>query len=111
MAQRGPAPEGTYRHALRKIAEHDPDYEELVCGVDESVQSRDVTHPDGLRRRTVYITSDTLRDRLLKMGWEDVPSVSAIASAPEVPAPPPVVAPPPGRLDPRARKTAAAGAR
>lgn len=112
MAQQGPAPEGTYRHALRKIAEHDPDYEELVCGVDESVQSRDVTHPDGLRRRTVYISSDTLRERLLKMGWEDVPAPVVAPEAVRVEQAPTVAPSRPERTErPDPRRKAAAGAR
>jgi len=63
---------GTYRFVLRKIAEHDPSIEEIVSGYDESVYTRDITHPDGLRRRTAFVTSEPTRDRYCKLGWEDV---------------------------------------
>jgi hypothetical protein len=82
------APEaGSYRFVLRKIAPHDPTFEELVSGYDDAAKSRDVTHPDGVRRRTVYVNSEPFRDRLLRQGWEDVTGLAAKAAKRKGPAP------------------------
>jgi hypothetical protein len=73
---RAPKPE-SYRFVLRKLAEHDPTIEERVSGYDESALSVDVTHRDGVRRRTIFISSENFRDRLLRLGWEDVTQLFA----------------------------------
>lgn len=72
MALKVAPQDGSYRFVMRKCADHDPEVEELVPGYDEAVTTRDITHPDGLRRRTAYISDGNLRERLLKTGWEDV---------------------------------------
>jgi hypothetical protein len=71
-AKKDPPAPGSYRFVLRKIAEHDPDIEENVTGYDESAYSRNILHADGKRRRTVFISSEYFRDRLTKLGWENV---------------------------------------
>lgn len=58
---------------MRKIPEHDPELPETVSGFDEACYTRDITHPDGLRRRTAFIRSTDLRQRMLCLKyWEDV---------------------------------------
>ena len=57
-------------------AEHDPEIRESVPGMDEAVETYDITHRDGKRRRTIFINSPDFRSRLLKMGWEDVTEAS-----------------------------------
>lgn len=78
------APEaGTYKFVLRRRDGFAPEIPEQVTGYTESPVSRDVTHPDGLRRRTVYLNDQALRDRLLRLGWEDVTELrSATTTAP-----------------------------
>jgi hypothetical protein len=71
-AEKTPPAEGTYRFVLRKQVEHDPTMPEIVSGYDESVITRDITHPDGVRRRTVYVNSESFRTRLVRLGWLDV---------------------------------------
>lgn len=92
-APQGAPDAGSYRFVMRKIAPHDPTFEELVHGYDEAAKSRDVMHPDGLRRRTVFINGDNFRTRLLKLGWEDVTEafLAAVAKAGKRKGPTPVV--------------------
>lgn len=67
---------GTYRFVLRKVAPHPPEVAERVSGYDEAQETYDITHPDGIRRRTLFLTSEFFRDRLWRMGsWEDVTEV------------------------------------
>jgi hypothetical protein len=91
-AKKDPPDPGSYRFVLRKIAEHDPDIEENVPGYDESAYSRNILHPDGKRRRTIFISSEYFRDRLTKLGWENVTGmwdgsapVQAVAGASRAP--------------------------
>ena len=64
-------PSGAF--VMRRIANFDPEFVEHVNCYDEAVETMDVTHPDGLRRRTVIIHQENSRQRLLCLGqWEDV---------------------------------------
>lgn len=100
-------PEGTYRFVLRKLAEHDPTIPERVSGYDESAISVDITHRDGANRRTIFISSEPFRDRLLRLGWQDVTELFAGASPPATPAaePQPEPAPAPAPASQRAAAT------
>lgn len=65
--------EGSYSFVLRRSSPLDPRFAELAPARGEpTVKSRDITHPDGLRRRTLFIRTRPVRDRYMKLGWEDV---------------------------------------
>lgn len=60
------------QRVLRDQAGLDPTIEALVSGYDESTTTRDVVHPDGVRSRTVVVTSSSFAERLRCLGWLDV---------------------------------------
>lgn len=73
MAETKAPPRESYRFVLRKVPPHPPEIAERVSGYDEAQETYDITHPDGVRRRTLFLNSQYFRDRLWKMGcWEDV---------------------------------------
>jgi len=76
-----PPDPSTYQFVLRRIPDWDPWLSETVSGYDEAIESKDIVHPDGARKRTVFINSEPFRDRLLRLGWEDV---TALWARPEV---------------------------
>lgn len=65
-------PRGSYRFVLRTLRPFDPTIERLASTYSESQQSRDVTHPDGQRRPTVFFSDPDGAERLRRDGWEDV---------------------------------------
>lgn len=75
---------GTYHRVLRDQSGLDPTIEALVTGYDEQVSTHDVTHPDGVRARTVFVTSLHFADRLRRLGWLDVTDLWAQAAATSV---------------------------
>lgn len=83
-----PAP-GSYRFVLRRLprreVELDPTIPELVSCYEEQVYSRNILHPDGLRRRTIFLQHPESRDRLIKLGWQDVTEawLAALEKPPE----------------------------
>lgn len=72
MALREPPEFGTYQFVLRTYRAYDPTLSRMASTYDETVESRDITHPDGIRKPTIFLNSQTGRDRLTKEGWEDV---------------------------------------
>lgn len=77
-----PLPEpGTYHRVLRDQSGLDPAIEALVTGYDEQVPTHDVTHPDGVRARTVFVSSLHFADRLRRLGWLDVSEMWVQAAA------------------------------
>lgn len=69
-----PPPIGTFSFVLRrhKSCRFDPSLRNTVSSYDETVETRDITHNDGLRSQTIFVQKKTTRDRLWRMGWEDV---------------------------------------
>lgn len=65
-------PRGSYRFVLRTVRPFDPTIERLASTYSESAQSRDITHPDGARRPTVFFSDPDGAERLRRDGWEDV---------------------------------------
>lgn len=47
----------------------------LVVGYDESTQSVDARHPDGVEAPTLFLRSSSLALRQRRLGWEDVSNV------------------------------------
>lgn len=66
-----PAP-GSYRYVLRTIRAYDPTIPRQASTYEETVESLDITHPDGIRHPTIFLSTESARDRLTKDGWEDV---------------------------------------
>jgi hypothetical protein len=67
------APElGTYNFVMRTIRPYSADLEMQASTYDESVTSRDITHPDGIRKPTIFLSTETARNALRMRGWEDV---------------------------------------
>lgn len=80
----------TYTYVMRRIPDFDPWLTEQVYGYDESPTSRDIVHPDGVRRVTVFMRSDNLRQRMLcEGGWDDVTDQWTPPATTEGPATPP----------------------
>jgi len=66
---------GTYTYVLRRMSLVDPGLSEVVaCYGENNKQSYDITHHDEKRRRTLFVVTTPVRNRLLKLGWEDVSS-------------------------------------
>lgn len=91
----GPPEAGTYAYVLRDQAGRDPGTEAVVTGYDGQVRTRDVTHPDGVRARTVFVASRYFADRLRSLGWLEVTEQWLAPAAPVAP-----VAPRKGRREP-----------
>lgn len=82
MAQTEPPAPGSYSFVLATIRAYDPSQERLATTYGESHQSRNILHPDGRRRPTVFFSDPNGVSRLQKMGWEDV-SAPWFAAHPE----------------------------
>lgn len=69
-----PPPAGTFNYVLRRhrSCKFDPSLRNTVTSYIETVESRDITHNDGLRAQTVFVKQKFFRDRLWRKGWEDV---------------------------------------
>jgi hypothetical protein len=68
-------PEGSFQFVLRTYREYDATIARAASTYGEAVNSRDVIHPDGIRRPTIFLATEAARDRLTKLGWEDVSSL------------------------------------
>ena len=72
MALNTPPSPGTYQFVLRTIRPYDPELCRTAYTYDEVQESRDITHPDGVRHPTVFVWTQTARDKLVMDGWADV---------------------------------------
>lgn len=72
MALKEAPPMGSYSFVMRTIRPYNAELEMQASTYDESVTSRDITHPDGIRKPTVFISTQNARDALRMRGWEDV---------------------------------------
>jgi hypothetical protein len=72
LADTNPPEPSSYNFVMRTWRPYDPTIERRASTYDESVLSRDITHPDGVRRPTIFILGENARDRLIKLGWQDV---------------------------------------
>lgn len=70
-ATKPPEPK-TYCFVLRTYRPYDPQIVRLASTYWESQESRDITHPDGQRRPTIFISHEHSKSFLEKQGWEDV---------------------------------------
>lgn len=52
-----------------------PEIPILLAAYDETTQSLDVVHPDGVRAPTAFLRSPMAVERHTKMGWSDVTSI------------------------------------
>jgi hypothetical protein len=77
-------PRSEWRFVLRTIREYDPSrFRPVANTFNETRESLDILHPDGCRRPTVFFTDENGRNRLLRLGWEDVTEAwDAAAQAP-----------------------------
>lgn len=63
----------TYNFVLRRCTPLEPSVKETVSIRGENAKdSHNIVHPDGHRRRTIFVVQQNARDRLIKLGWEDV---------------------------------------
>lgn len=101
MAQTQPPDPGTYQYVLASHRPFDPQIERRVSTYDEGATSRDIQHPDGRRRATIFLATVCARDALRMRGWEDVTEAwfeghpEARGPAPEAEGPVPDAPPPP----------------
>lgn len=72
MALNTPPEPGSFRYVLRTLRPYDPTIPRTASTYDETVESRDITHKDGIRHPTIFLNTQTARDRLVREGWEDV---------------------------------------
>ena len=69
-----PPPATSFRFVMRKhpTCKHNPSIRNKCIGYDETVDTRDITHSDGVRSQTAFVNSPGLRERLWRQGWQDV---------------------------------------